>query len=201
MWKISLYIIIMISFTSTLNTYSQNTSTNPHNFSNESWSTRERCNPCHLKGISIQDYYLARGDSVDSDTLNVSGVPKGTTKLCLSCHDGISAKISHFPYMNNANDESSQLSSHPVSIAYVVTQRYGEEQLYDAHTTSSGLGGTIYDDLLENGRIECITCHDPHFFPNSPTCIDCPELSATAVGLGLRISNNKSALCLLCHKI
>ena len=197
MYKINLNILIMISLSSTLNIYAQNFSINPHNFSDDSWSNRERCNPCHMTGINIKDYYLASGDSIERDTLNVSGFPKGTSKLCLSCHDGILAKISHFSYMSEAGDES----SHPVSFAYVVTHRYGEEQLYDPYTTSSGLGGTIYDDLLENGRVECITCHDPHFFPNTPSCIDCPELSATAVGLGLRISNKKSALCLLCHKI
>jgi len=42
------------------------------------------------------------------------------------------------------------------------------------------------NDLLRGGKVECVSCHDPHLDPTTnPTF--------------LRLSNNGSALCLTCH--
>ncbi len=49
----------------------------------------------------------------------------------------------------------------------------------------SGLGGTIKSDLLINGKLECISCHDVHGERGQKNL--------------LIMSNTKSRLCLTCH--
>ena len=68
-------------------------------------------------------------------------------------------------------------------MAYDTLLSMEDPGLHDPDTTSSGLGGTISEDLLFNNRVECISCHNPH---------------ASAAKLLIK-SNQRSALCLTCH--
>ena len=66
---------------------------------------------------------------------------------CQSCHEegiGLELRPSH---------------SHPVGIEYRF--RPGTS-LRDPGTAASGLGGTVEEDMLDDGRIVCTSCHDPH---------------------------------------
>ncbi|MCB0729635.1 MAG: cytochrome c3 family protein [Ignavibacteriae bacterium] len=157
---------------------------------------KENCKICHVSSNEInyetpiwtnektENYYIP----YSSSTLDANiGQPSGVTKMCLSCHDGT---IAVDDQGGNANFTHKVLSSemnsnHPVSFVYnsFLAQKDGE--LYDPQTTSSGLGSTIEADLLIDGKLECISCHNPH-----------KEMNNSSM---LKISNLKSKLCLTCH--
>ncbi len=94
--------------------------------------------------------------------------PGGVSKLCLSCHDGISA-IDSFGGVNgsvlmsgDARLGTAPGDHHPVSFVYDSALAQKDGDLHDPNTASSGLGGTVAEKLLVNGRVECTSCHDVH---------------------------------------
>lgn len=109
-----------------------------------------RCDACHVSFKEVRER---------------AHQPGSLSRMCLSCHDGSTAKaISH---------------THPVGMIY----DHVSEGLHDPHTTRSGWGGSVADDLLAGGRsVECTTCHDPHGRRRPPS-------------LG-----SADALCVSCHK-
>ncbi len=134
--------------------------------------------------------------------------PSGASLACLSCHDGVSAMnsvvnapgsggynatgtfigtVNNTPRdMPNAEEIAVGLfgdltNDHPVSITYVE----GVAGLRAKTTPLTGWqGASTINDLLRNGKVQCVSCHDPHF-PNN--------------GRYLRYSNNGSGLCKACH--
>ena len=117
----------------------------------------------------------------------------GSSRLCLSCHDGTVAVGLTLPTtngliattgtMNSSDKFGTDLShSHPMSMTMV-----------DDGSLSSTLFATppaTKDPavLLVSGKIECTTCHDPHV-PNKDA----------ANPMFLVRSNSGSAICLACH--
>jgi predicted CXXCH cytochrome family protein len=163
----------------------------------------ERCNVCHIPHnanfaasllwnheVSTVVYSTYNSYTLDSAGM---GQPDGSSKLCLSCHDGTNA-IDSFgenaggtEFMDsgsNKNLGTSLADDHPVSFIYDAALATADGELHDPAATSSGLGGTIQKDLLFNDRIQCASCHDPHNDSN---------------GNFLRIRNDASTLCLTCH--
>jgi len=131
--------------------------------------------------------------------LNVSiGQPTGSSRLCLSCHDGTVALglVGNRPggiAMNNplpaASDLSLNLSSdHPISFIY-------DSALANAANAAS-LGDGLVDPrtlppevVLENGNIlQCTTCHDPH-----------NNQYGSFLVINNNDPNNPSKLCVTCH--
>jgi hypothetical protein len=93
-----------------------------------------------------------------------AGGPTGSSKLCLSCHDGTTNTGVSFA---DPNDRlGTDLSgSHPFSFKYDQTMASKDTTLKDPTTAPSGLagGGTIAHDLLDaDGNLQCASCHDPH---------------------------------------
>lgn len=128
-----------------------------------------------------------------STTLVASvGQPSGSSRLCLSCHDGTIALTQTYN-PNNA----------PTGTIYITPQDQGflGTDLSDDHpisfTYDAGLA-SLKGELLNpsslpkelqldgEGQLQCTTCHDPH--------------SAT-YGKFLTMSNNESAMCQTCHII
>jgi predicted CXXCH cytochrome family protein len=113
--------------------------------------------------------------------------PLGSSKLCLSCHDGTyafdDAGNHSFNYQQSFGTDLR--GSHPVSIKYDSFLAMKDKGLHDPSTTQSGLGGTIYSDMLINGNLECISCHDIHAMKGEANY--------------LIKSNRESDLCLTCH--
>ena len=119
--------------------------------------------------------------------------PGGASKLCLSCHDGTVA-IDAFGGNTGtpantvgglANLGTDLSNDHPISFTYdtnLATTLDGG--LADPATANSGLGGTIDEDLLFGGNMECASCHDVH---------------NDAIQPFLRVDNAASAFCLTCH--
>lgn len=113
--------------------------------------------------------------------------PNGTSKLCLSCHDGTVALGAYgsqtgFAHMtSDARLGMNLKDDHPISFVYDSIQAGG---VWDKTHVYSGTK-TVNSLLDELGRVQCTSCHLVHSNP---------------YGYELRMSNQGSALCLACHK-
>jgi predicted CXXCH cytochrome family protein len=121
-----------------------------------------------------------------------SGQPGGASMLCLSCHDGTVALDA---FGGGAGTPGNVISGgaligtdlsndHPISFTYDSALATADGGLADPASASSGLGGTIDQDMLFAGNMECASCHDVHDNSISPF---------------LRVSNDASGMCLTCH--
>jgi predicted CXXCH cytochrome family protein len=142
-----------------------------HDFSFQGWSMGEICVVCHAAKniwnheLTTTIFNLYSSPTLDADDLDQ---PDGTTRYCLSCHDG-TVPIDSFegnwgwnfmwggPFMDwDLSDD------HPMSFTYDNDLVIADGKLYDPITTPSMLGGTIADDMLNDGIMECASCHDLH---------------------------------------
>jgi len=160
------------------------------------------------------------GATPGTTSLNATtGQPTGTSLLCLSCHDGTVAVDSFGGKANgggtifigtltSANGTTGQANlgtdlsnDHPISFLYDSALAAADGSLHDpaiknVTTLASPSGGTrtgtIDQVLLENGSMECSSCHDVHntFTGAAP---------ATGSNMLLKISIANSNLCLSCH--
>jgi predicted CXXCH cytochrome family protein len=126
-----------------------------------------------------------------SSTLNAAvGVPTGSSKLCLSCHDGTVAIGSTMNYgvkaMSGVNG-AGQLTGasvigtdlrndHPISFVPIVAP----------DIKNPPVGSPVKLDA--NGQVQCRTCHDPHRMDIDPTTLKF-----------LVVNNSASGLCVTCH--
>jgi Doubled CXXCH motif (Paired_CXXCH_1) len=146
----------------------------------------------HTTELTFITYTGYKFDGISSITQ-----PDGASKLCLSCHDGISAMNqfggrlqgpSGTPQTigNHAGNFGTDLSTeHPVSFVYNTALATLDGGLKDPQTATTSLGGTIATDMLDiNGKVQCPSCHEVH--------------DQTIYRFG-KISNAGSALCLTCH--
>ena len=170
-----------------------------HDFSGDAWNASgEICIVCHaphnnrdlsgdatLSGAPLwnRDVTGSTFTLYTSDTMDATmGQPGGTSKLCLSCHDGTIGLESFGTTTGSTTNLVSgtallgtDLSNdHPISIEYAAT---GETGLNPA----AGLDPAI---TLFGGNVECASCHDVHDDSN---------------GQFLVMDNAASALCLECH--
>lgn len=180
-----------------------------HDFSGDTWNaTGEICIVCHTphnaittvaeaplwnhQVTGVTNYVLYA-----SSTLNATvGQPDASSKLCLSCHDGTVA-MENFGTTTTGNHfmtgtsliGTSLSNDHPVSFTYDAALATTDGGLWDPTTHPSGIpgsGGTIADDMLIGGKMQCASCHDVH--------------NSGGVTSLLLKSNAVSALCLTCHK-
>jgi hypothetical protein len=186
-----------------------------HDFSSKSWSSGQICIVCHTPHNSDASITQAplwnhatsgATFTMYSNANTLDGVvdtsPNAVSKMCLSCHDGVTAidsyggatgtillNTTNFPN-TKANLGASLANDHPISMTYTSTTAAADKELYDpATTTVSDLGGYIKAKMLFNDKIECSSCHDVHNSGNS-----------ASHGKMLLLSNAASALCLTCHK-
>jgi predicted CXXCH cytochrome family protein len=171
-----------------------------HDFRHLSLSQDMVCLPCHTTSdtddakpplwrherseAQIIPYESPTG-SLDATIYNPGA---GVTGACLSCHDGTIAleASGSMPRISSASKVGLDLrNSHPVGFVYDSFLATKDGGLHDPATTDSGLGGTIEEDMLINGRMECSSCHDAHDRSGQPNM--------------LIKSNARSALCLTCH--
>ena len=149
----------------------------PHNAASDT--------PLWNRDIAFQSYTPYRSSTQKAEV----GQPTYSTKLCLSCHDGTvalgrvrnrSREIPMAGHFSEANLMTTDLSDdHPVSFDY-------DSRLFGNHADLKGpseLTGPVRLD--SHGQMQCISCHDPH----SDTY---PKF--------LIMSNDRSALCLVCHE-
>ena len=157
---------------------------------------KANCKICHVGETEPNDINLAWQKTqiknyyspYSSQTLDATvSQPLGSSKLCLSCHDGAMAGDNNGSYMLQSNQViSSDLgTSHPISFRYDSYLAMKDGELRDPNISLSGLGGTIHDDMLINGNLECVSCHDMHGMRGTVNYLIKP--------------NSRSKLCLTCH--
>jgi len=173
-----------------------------HDFSAETWGGGEICLACHAPHNNLSTTGLLWNHTQSTATYTVyasgtmsstPGQPSGTSKLCMSCHDGTVALDNYGGVTNGtaaiaatANFGTSLVNDHPISFPY--TTANGEE----LHATNTAVTfadtstGTIAD-MLDGSNVECQSCHDVH-----------NTKSNGAASLLLK-DNANSALCLTCH--
>ena len=189
-----------------------------HDFIGAAWSGNRACRPCHTPHYANMEVpnsplwnhqnTVATFQIYTSETMDGTiGQPTGKTKLCLSCHDGTVAIENHggftggTRYATFGNLGTNLNNDHPLSFTYDTQLSQVDGGLHDPSTTSSGLGGTIAEDLLDNGKLSCISCHDVHISRNTEGCTGCHFVHGGMITrtLSLKIPNENSELCLTCH--
>ena len=176
---------------------------NPHQFNGNMNDNKNNCLFCHIseeqsntiaeplwdRKIKDANFNFNSIASVSTKSLQKSEI----SKICLSCHDGSATENSHSYNLVSEGNESFNYSdprlNHPVGMDYNSMLAFKNKKLYNPDTTPSGLGGTITQDLLYNGKMECTSCHYVHF-----------DTSENQNGT-LVMSNAGSNLCLTCHNM
>ena len=129
-------------------------------------------------------------NSLEAVAAELAAAPGGSSKLCLSCHDGTMA-IDKVNVLNGAGGVTIPMttaspvrmpsgnattgftrnlgvnlsSDHPISFTYSSTLATSDGELRGPDGTIVGnrvAGATKPKMPLENNQIQCATCHDPH---------------------------------------
>ncbi len=142
----------------------------------------------------------------------IESEPVGVSKLCLGCHDGVTA-INQYDgkgpgdagYGNGdtyvmgdyaggfviGNTAASMTNNHPISITY---DNLADTRLKDPTAAVMANGDTVAS-MLDNGRVECSTCHDVHNRESVPDTHLLRESTKGADQTGVGASD----LCFVCH--
>lgn len=189
-----------------------------HDFSVTGWAGGQICVACHTPHFSITTVAdaplwnhaltTATYTLYSSPTLNATvGQPTGTSKLCLSCHDGTVA-LDSFGGGTGTNfivaaarvggAPAGLSDDHPIGFTYDAALATADGALADPATATVTIGsgaqtktGTLSALMLTGGKMECASCHDVH---NTFTVG-----GANGIPL-LKVSKGASAICLTCHK-
>lgn len=159
-----------------------------HDFTQGGKSGRDLCLPCHTPHLVAAPVpRLDRRPTTTQPLRPYQGINMeltGWSLLCLGCHDGVTATdvyssahaVTVSDQLANSRLGTTGLRSHPVGIKYpLAAEGY--------HTRAAVEAGGL---VLPDGRIQCTTCHDAHNTHRHP-------------GM-LRISNQRSRMCLTCHR-
>ena len=188
----------------------------PHDFSGFQATGGQICVACHTPHnaesnaaplwnheMSIATYTVYSSPSMQATV----GQPSGSSKLCLSCHDGTVAIDAFggnpgsftFPAQSPNNLGTDLSNDHPISFTYDDALAVSDGGLYEPTNTVVTIGsgsqtrtGTISDVMLEGGtELQCQSCHSVHN--------DFVALDVSSAGKILKISIAQSTLCLTCH--
>ena len=159
----------------------------------------EICIFCHTPHGARSDvaYLWNRRDTTTvytpyiSSTLKATvGQPTGSSRLCLSCHDGtiapgaVISRSAEIPFGASMAGRSSNLGTnladdHPVSFDYIAAAAMPNSQLMAATSLPSKVR------LDADGQMQCTACHNPH---------------NDQYGKFLVMSGIGGALCISCHQ-
>lgn len=176
-----------------------------HDFSANTWSNGEICIVCHTphgantttnNDIPLWNHAITSQVFIPytSATMKATvGQPDGSSKLCLSCHDGTIA-IDSFNGLMGTTKLTGKIGpnlltgqghwQHPISIVYNTALSIADTRLNDPIVKTTILGGTINTKLLFYGKLQCNSCHDVH----------------NTAGNGTLLRITEPTLCNTCHK-
>ncbi|MCF7954794.1 MAG: hypothetical protein K9M75_03230 [Phycisphaerae bacterium] len=156
----------------------------------------DSCRFCHtphgsISGTPLWNHKLSNAfySIYQSSSLQAKpGQPTGSSKLCLSCHDGtialgdtVTGQFSGSKIASGkANLETDLSDDHPIGFDYSESLAAEDTQL----NSPSSLPDTL--KLNESGQLQCTTCHEPH---------------DNKFGKFLTMSNIRSQMCMNCHDL
>jgi predicted CXXCH cytochrome family protein len=159
-----------------------------HDFTRNGENGHDLCLPCHTPHLVAAPLpRLDRRPTTTQPLQPYEGINielTGWSLLCLGCHDGVTAPsvyssahaVTVTDQLANSRLGTTDLRSHPVGIRYpLAAEGYHPRAAVEA-------GGLA----LPDGRIQCTTCHDAH---------DTHRYRSM-----LRLSNERSRVCLTCHR-
>ncbi len=147
--------------------------------------------PLWSRKLSGQTYTPYSSSSLDADAAQLAAAPGGSSKLCLSCHDGTMA-IDKVNALNGAKNVTVAMSAgvspvtmpngsattgftrdlgasltndHPISFTYnsTIASYDGELRPPDGTIVGNRVRGATRPKIpLENNQLQCSACHDPH---------------------------------------
>ncbi|WP_275097266.1 multiheme c-type cytochrome [Sedimenticola hydrogenitrophicus] len=170
-----------------------------------------------------------------SNSINATDIaaePGGSSKLCLSCHDGTlaigSVNVSSGQTgvsidmsgtgaagtMATGQGESSGFTrrlgvdltnDHPISFTYNSTLALADGELRDpgsAPHIGTRAPGIRHQVPLEDGKVECVSCHDPHIRDSDPSknikFLRLNRFQSSTPGGG-SFNESGDIVCLACH--
>lgn len=166
----------------------------PHDLSGPFGRFSDACRACHIPHIEgvrptsqptaelRVDLYRIPGQRPVFETDRYT--PGPTSLICLGCHDGtiatstIGSSHAMLAGVRAGFDvpDAALMRDHPIGIPYPVNRR---DYRPSGFVTANGRV------RLPDGKVECVSCHDPH--------------NASGTRAMLAIPNRRSALCLTCH--
>lgn len=161
-------------------------------------------------GVSSATYTMYDATWSATITGAQSAQPVGTAKLCLGCHDGSVAIDTFDKYAGGAillDSSATGYSSgykvpgfldganldlrgtHPISIAFPAA----DVNEFTDPTAATWTSGDTVASTLDNGRVQCSTCHDVH------SQEDVPNTHLLRAAQTVADGGVASGLCLTCH--
>jgi hypothetical protein len=189
--------------------------------------------PLWNRKLSGATYTTYSSSSIEASVAELSKGPGGLSRLCLSCHDGTLAigNVNVLNGQTNVSialsgtgaggtmppgagtttgftrNLGTDLSNdHPISFTYdaTVASADGELRTPDGAIVGTRLAGQPRPKLpLENGQMQCTTCHDPHLKETDPTKPAAKFLRLNrlqeSTPAGGTFSETNDIFCLACH--
>lgn len=158
----------------------------------------EICRPCHTPHNAstevgyLWNHQLSSATWTLHDDADSASVMSGTSRLCLSCHDGTVAIDSYggltgSVFLTGNKSLGTDLSNdHPIGVDYPTDASAYNQPDVDGFITDPVETPTGQAAQLEDGKVQCASCHMAHA-SNAP------------FGMFLRVDNTGSALCMTCH--
>ncbi len=172
----------------------------PHNLNNfpgVSIPGNRVCLPCHTphNALLSGDENVLWNHAETQETFvmykSTAGQPEGSSKLCLSCHDGVTAVDNYggnggtgAVITGDAALGSDLSNDHPIGIEYPTASpaEYNDPATFDPGAANGP--GVQLVTISSVDRVECASCHNVH---------------NNGLGNFLRVPIQESYLCLQCH--
>lgn len=175
----------------------------PHNLNNFPGVTlpgNQVCLPCHTPHNALlygeENVLWNHAESGEDFVMYSSSAPQdpeGPSKMCLGCHDGVTAIDNYggnggtgIVISGSAALGADLSNDHPIGIVYP-TDRPSEFNDWPG-SFSPGINGVVPGVRLvsinQTLRVECTSCHEPH---------------NNGLGTFLRVPLQESFICLQCH--
>jgi predicted CXXCH cytochrome family protein len=177
----------------------------PHNLNNNGQGVtipgNQICLPCHTPHNALKSgeenvlwNHAETGETFIMYSSSALGQPEGVSKMCLSCHDGVTAVDNYggnptpggtgWRITGPAKLGTDLSNDHPIAIQYPLGL---PTEYHDPASFAPGINNGPGVQLVEiNGvdRVECTSCHNVH---------------NNGLGNFLRVPIQESYLCLQCH--
>jgi predicted CXXCH cytochrome family protein len=167
-------------------------------------ASKEECEACHGPSEAHSNFPLQiRNFRFGDDSPNSK---KEQNQACLRCHESIASEVkagamhkeselscASCHTMHTQNDPLLDHSQTALICVNCHTEKQPQQQVKGLH-------------LIENGRVTCLDCHNPHAKLNDATCTHCHEQDTKTLSTQSpkaqefhRTTRDKNLSCLKCH--